>query len=171
MAQNPLLYGYFQAVDQDKSGKISTNELQRALSNGSWRPFNQETCRMMISMFDKDNDGGIGFNEFQSLWAYINDWSNTFRSYDRDNSGSIDKGELKNALTQFGYRLSDRFYNMAIQKFDRSHSGNIKFDDFIQLCVVLQTLTAAFREKDTDQDGFIKIHYEDFLLMVFALRT
>nr|CAD2172053.1 unnamed protein product [Meloidogyne enterolobii] len=101
MAQNPLLYGYFQAVDQDKSGKISTNELQRALSNGSWRPFNQETCRMMISMFDKDNDGGIGFNEFQSLWAYINDWSNTFRSYDRDNSGSIDKGELKNALTQF----------------------------------------------------------------------
>jgi len=166
----PNLHAIFQSVDRDRSGRISADELQKALSNGSWRPFNPETCRMMIGMFDTDGDGAVSFSEFSALWNYINDWTRCFRTFDRDNSGNIDKGELVSALTQFGYRLSDPFYNLLMQKFDRSHSGRILFDDFIQLCVVLQTLTAAFREKDTDRDGFIRIHYEEFLSMVFSLK-
>ena len=31
--------------------------------------------------------------------------------------------------------------------------GRIYFDDFIQICVSLQTITAAFRHHDTDSDG------------------
>jgi len=164
------LWGVFQSVDRDRSGKITTNELQTALSNGTWNPFNPETVRLMIGMFDRDSDGAINFEEFVQLWKYVSDWTQTFRGYDRDNSGNIDKGELMTALTSFGYRLSDPFYNMLLRKFDRSNSGKIFFDDFIQLCVVLQTLTAAFREKDTDLDGWIRIQYEEFLTMVFALK-
>jgi hypothetical protein len=41
-------------VDQDNSGGISADELQRALLNGNWSQFNAETCRLMIGMFDKD---------------------------------------------------------------------------------------------------------------------
>ena len=53
-------------------------------------------------MFDRDHTGNIDFQEFGALWKYIQDWQATFRSYDRDNSGSIDQGELKTALTSFG---------------------------------------------------------------------
>ena len=53
-------------------------------------------------MFDRDQTGNINFQEFQALWKYVTDWQNTFRTYDRDNSGSIDKNELKTALTSFG---------------------------------------------------------------------
>nr|CAD7590333.1 unnamed protein product [Timema genevievae] len=35
-------------VDRDKSGYISADELQVALSNGTWTPFNPETVRLMI---------------------------------------------------------------------------------------------------------------------------
>src|SRR4051812_32855284 len=91
----------FEGVDVDRSGRISADELQKALSNGTWLPFNPETCRLMISMFDADNDGGINFGEFSALWNYINEWSNCFRRFDRDNSGNIDKGELSQALYQF----------------------------------------------------------------------
>ncbi len=45
-------------------------------------------------MFDANRNGTIDFNEFFALWQYVTDWSNTFRSYDLDNSGAIDKGEL-----------------------------------------------------------------------------
>ena len=111
---------------------------------------------LSLGMFDRDQSGTINFQEFGSLWKYIQEWQTTFRSYDRDNSGSIDQSELKTALTNFGktnlfilftssfnhccqgYRLSDRFYGLLIRKFDRTGSGNIAFDDFIQCCVVIQ---------------------------------
>lgn len=35
-------------VDKDRSGAISAQELQSALSNGTWAPFNAETVRLMI---------------------------------------------------------------------------------------------------------------------------
>ena len=49
-------------------------------------------------MFDRDNNGTINFHEFAALWKYITDWQNTFRTYDKDNSGQIDKNELKTGI-------------------------------------------------------------------------
>jgi len=40
----------FIRVDKDRSGAISADELQQALSNGTWTPFNPETVRLMIGM-------------------------------------------------------------------------------------------------------------------------
>lgn len=47
----PNLGEIFQSVDKDRSGRISSDELQRALSNGTYQPFNRETCRLMIGKF------------------------------------------------------------------------------------------------------------------------
>lgn len=41
----------FYRVDKDRSGYISADELQQALSNGTWNPFNPETVRLMIGRF------------------------------------------------------------------------------------------------------------------------
>lgn len=49
-------------------------------------------------MFDRNYTGTISFDEFGSLWQYVNDWQETFRSYDRDGSGAIDKNELKSGM-------------------------------------------------------------------------
>jgi Ca2+-binding EF-hand superfamily protein len=49
-------------------------------------------------MFDTDGNGVIDFNEFAGLWQYVCDWQDTFRSFDLDNSGTIDKNELKAGL-------------------------------------------------------------------------
>lgn len=46
--------------------------------------------------------------------------------------------------------------------------GHVTFDDFIALCIQLQTLTGAFRQHDTDMDGFVTISYEQFLSMVIS---
>ncbi|KAF7280777.1 hypothetical protein GWI33_005504 [Rhynchophorus ferrugineus] len=165
-----FLWGIFRSVDRDGSGFINTSELQQALSNGTWSPFNPETVRLMIGMFDRQNRGQIGFDDFGALWKYVTDWQNCFKSFDRDNSGNIDKSELQTALTTFGYNLSDNLMNTLVRKFDRVGNGTILFDDFIQACIVLHTLTSAFRQYDTDQDGVITIHYEQFLGMVLSLK-
>ena len=48
---DPTLWNWFITVDHDKSGQITGNELKQALINGNWTQFNDETCRLMISMF------------------------------------------------------------------------------------------------------------------------
>jgi len=45
---DPTLWNWFITVDHDKSGQITSNELQQALINGNWSHFNAETCRLMI---------------------------------------------------------------------------------------------------------------------------
>ena len=47
-------------------------------------------------------------------------------------------------MTSFGYRLSDRFYDLLIRKFDRGGQGTVAFDDFIQCCVVIQVRRASY---------------------------
>ncbi|XP_017778578.1 PREDICTED: programmed cell death protein 6-like [Nicrophorus vespilloides] len=170
MPDRNFLWSVFQRVDRDRSGFINADELGCALSNGSWSPFNPETVRLMIGMFDRQNKGQVSFEDFGALWKYVTDWQNCFRTFDRDNSGNIDKNELKHALTTFGYRLSDGLVDTMLRKFDRHGNGTILFDDFIQCCIILYTLTSAFRQHDTDSDGVITIHYEQFLNMVFSLK-
>ncbi|CAI2184692.1 8574_t:CDS:2, partial [Funneliformis geosporum] len=163
------LFFWFQAVDTDKSGALTTEELQKALINGDWSPFNIETVRLMMNMFDTDNTGTITFPEFAGLWRYIEDWKKCFQTFDADGSGTINFAELKNALRTFGYNLSDNFINLLIKKYDKyggaknAGKGDVTFDNFV-------TLTDAFRRYDTDSDGWILINYEQFLELVVNNR-
>lgn len=70
-------------------------------------------------MFDQDGSATIDLNEFRSLWRYVTEWEKCFRfvffwiikilliyfncrKFDLDGSGTIDKHELKTALSSFG---------------------------------------------------------------------
>jgi len=162
----PDVWGWFQAVDRRGTGQITSDELQQALLNNNWSHFNAETCRIMIGMFDKDGSGTIDINEFSLLWKYIQDWKACFNSFDTDQSGTIDQQELHRAFSTFGYRLSPQFCNLCVRVFDRTNANTMKFDDFIQCCVMLKTLTDSFRKLDTNQNGVINISYEQFMDMV-----
>ncbi|XP_042208302.1 programmed cell death protein 6-like isoform X2 [Homarus americanus] len=156
----------FFIVDKDRSGAIDARELQSALSNGNWTPFNPDTVRLMIGMFDKKGSGTITFEEFGSLWKYVTDWQQCFRSFDRDSSGNISKEELRTAITTFGYRFSEPFYDVLMKRFDRSGKGVVHFDDFIQCCIVLHTLTSEFRQRDQEQKGIATFTFDQYMLVM-----
>eukprot|EP00112_Aurelia_sp_Birch-Aquarium-sp1_P019865 Seg50.12 transcript_id=Seg50.12/GoldUCD/mRNA.D3Y31 product="Programmed cell death protein 6" protein_id=Seg50.12/GoldUCD/D3Y31 len=161
---------FYQKIDRNGDGHINGNELQVALKNGSWTEFNPETVRLMIGMFDRDKNGTIDFNEFNALWQYVTDWSATFRNYDLDNSGAIDRRELIIALKSFGYNVSERIIDILMRRFDRTGTGEVRFDDFIQLCSVLSMLTDGFKTYDRNLSGWVDLGYEQFLTLVFSLR-
>ncbi|KAI0210106.1 Peflin [Lamellibrachia satsuma] len=162
---NPELWSRFQTVDNDHNGQISVDELQQALVYGNWSPFNPETCRLMIGMFDRNNSGTIDINEFAALWKYIEAWKACFDRFDTDRSGNIDAGELHQAFVSFGYNISQTFVNLCLSVFDRKNEGSMNFDDFIQCCVMVKTLTDQFRGKDVQQRGIVQLRYEEFLMM------
>ncbi|CAO3593488.1 unnamed protein product [Absidia cylindrospora] len=127
----------------------------------------------MVLMSFIDNSGTINFQEFSGLWNYIEEWKRCFQTFDRDGSGSIDRQEMHQAMRAFGFNVSEKFIGTLIQKFDRygtnvqsRGNGNVTFDNFIQACVTVKTLTDSFRGMDTDNDGWIQINYEQFLDLV-----
>jgi len=175
---DPQLWQWFSTVDTDRSGAITVNELERALINGDWTPFDLDTVKMLMQIFDADRSGTIGFNEFAGLWKYIKDWQNVFRHFDRDRSGSIDGQELREALGQFGFNLSPPLLELLQRKYDIKASSvsqyggpppGITFDRFVRACVVVKQLSEAFGRLDTDRDGWIQINYDQFMNTVLSL--
>ena len=158
---------WFQAVDQDRSGHINAMELQRALVNGNMSQFSEETCKLMIEMFDADRSGTIDLREFGLLFDYINQWRNTFTGFDRDRSGSIDEQELGQAMTQLGFRFSPAFISGLAARAD-PRSRRMSLDRFITTMVQLKKLTERFRRRDREGRGMATIAYEDFLGMAIG---
>lgn len=161
---NQEAYQWFQSVDTDRSGFINLKELKQALVNSNWSSFNDETCLMMINMFDKTRSGRMDLFGFSALWDFMQRWRMLFQQYDRDRSGCISGTELQQALAQMGYNLSPQFSETLVQRFSmRGGRPGIQLDRFIQVCTQLQTMTQVFRERDTAMTGNIRLSYEDFL--------
>ncbi|XP_063715444.1 programmed cell death protein 6-like [Symsagittifera roscoffensis] len=162
------LWGWFCTVDTDRSGKISSMELQQALSNG-FEKFNLATVQLLMNLFDNSNSGQMVFDDFRKVFDFITQWSRVFQQYDSDRSGAISFNELKTALSNFGYRLSDRFYNIIFSRFAKKETNEVTFDNFIRICVVLNNVTRNFQSLDTNRTGSIQISYEQFVEILFAI--
>ncbi|BHF78236.1 hypothetical protein SprV_0602134800 [Sparganum proliferum] len=117
-------------------------------------PFDINCASLMISLFDRDNNGTIDINEFGQLFNYITQWKQLFEQHDRDRSGSIDYNEFRSALRHF-----------------RQRRGAIGFDKYIYILVCLQILTDQFRVMDTSMTGTATISFEQFLAAAFRLST
>ncbi|XP_011683239.2 sorcin isoform X1 [Strongylocentrotus purpuratus] len=158
------LYGYFAAV-AGADQQIDQKELQHCLTSsgfaGTYQPFSIETCTLMINMLDRDYSGKMGFNEFKELWTVLNQWKQTFMTYDRDRSGQIDGNELAAAFGAFGYRLSPQAIGALVRRY--GVANQIPFDAFVACAVRLRGLTDFFRRKDVQQLGNATMAYDDFI--------
>jgi Ca2+-binding EF-hand superfamily protein len=179
---DPQLWEWFNRVDKDQSGDIDATELQVALVNGDWSHFNLNTVNLLMNIVDLDRDDRINFNEFADLWSFIKLWQSTFHRFDVDKSGTIDRTELQNALTDFGYVVTPQLLNILQHKYDVKAPAphvvpspkvgtppGITFDHFVRACVVLHQVTEAFKKLHTDREGWVKIDYLQFLQTVLSL--
>ncbi|CAL8364613.1 unnamed protein product [Arctogadus glacialis] len=161
---SPEAFQWFQTVDTDHSGSITLKELKQALVNSNWSAFSDETCLMMINMFDRTRTGRIDVFGFSSLWGFMQQWRALFQQYDRDRSGTINGTELHQALGQMGYNLSPQFTETLVGRYAvRGGRPGVQLDRFIQVCTQLQSMTQAFRERDQAMTGNVRLSYEDFL--------
>lgn len=72
------------------------------------------------------------------MLAFIKNWERCFLFLDEDSSGTIDYQEMHYAIQSLGFAdLSHKLILRLLQKFDRSGSGLIDFDNFILACVTL----------------------------------
>eukprot|EP00658_Telonema_sp_P-2_P075373 TRINITY_DN648_c0_g1_i10.p2 TRINITY_DN648_c0_g1~~TRINITY_DN648_c0_g1_i10.p2 ORF type:complete len:330 (-),score=111.01 TRINITY_DN648_c0_g1_i10:476-1465(-) len=56
----------------------------------------------------------------------------TFRSIDKDHSGSLDMAEFKLVLKKFNFDLTDQEVISVMRKFDPDNDGSVRYDEFCQ---------------------------------------
>ncbi|XP_061464615.1 grancalcin isoform X3 [Rhineura floridana] len=156
---------------QFQDGEVDAEELQRCLTqsgiSGTYSPFSLETCRIMISMLDRESTGKMGYNEFKELWAALSAWKQNFMMIDQDRSGTVELHELTQVIVAMGYRLSPQTLIAIVKRY--SKNGRIFFDDYVACCVKLRALTDFFRRRDSMQQGIVNLVYDDFLQCTMAI--
>ena len=70
-----------------------------------------------------------------------------------------------------GFRVSPKFAQLVIYRYDPLARQRLTLDNFIQACVLVRTVTDTFRVKDTQMKGTIEISYEELLTMVLLNKA
>ncbi|XP_069773344.1 calpain-3 [Narcine bancroftii] len=154
--------------------QISAAELKSILnrvvkkSNMKTEGFGLESCRSMVALMDTDGSGKLNLMEFKHLWNKIKQWQAIFREYDKDNSGMIDSYEMRSAVSDAGFRLNGRLYELISMRY-ADVNMNLDFDSFICCIVRLEGMFRAFNAFDKDGDGIIKLNILEWLqLTIYA---
>jgi len=130
---------------------------------------NEDVWRLMMDMFSKKNSSTMNINECSELLHYINQWKITFQRFDKDESGYIEYNELMLALQHMGYRFSPTFVQNLLSKYD-SGDEKLTLDQFILVCVRIQSLTDGFRLRDHAKQGAVVLQYEDFIGLALGVH-
>lgn len=69
-----------------------------------------------------------------------------------------------------GFNVSPRFVQTVLYKFDHFGRRSLTLDNFIQSCVMIKSLTDAFKQRDSNMSGTITLSYEDFMTMAVLFK-
>ncbi|CAH1642451.1 unnamed protein product [Spodoptera littoralis] len=127
-------------------GEVDWQELKEILDYAmreelKGQGFSKDVCRSMVAMLDKDGSGGLGFDEFKTLWIDLRNWRAVFRLYDTEGRGALPPQHLRDALHSAGYTVNAHVLNVLAHRYS-SQDGYIQFDDFIMCSVRLKTMIA-----------------------------
>lgn len=123
------------------TGTIELHELQQVMRKLGQNPSEAELIEM-ISTVDDNGDNEIDFPEFLILMKSRigekdpeKELRDAFRVFDTDNSGSIDKKELKRLMKKLGQALSEAELDAMMDEVDTNGDGQISFEEFKELMV------------------------------------
>lgn len=125
-----------------------------------------DLCSSNLSeTLEMNSDKCLGLHHFQFIFLdNLNKWCphKTNKQKLQEKAVISESGEIvecTNLIVLLFFR-SPSFCNLCVRKFDRLNVHTMKFDDFIQCCVMLKSLTDAFRKHDHQQTGTVTINYE-----------
>lgn len=129
----------FRALDEDGDGAISLKELQKALRKRMSSSKSQAAAAKVFQTIDFNNSGALNYSEF--LLAAINtekllcsaNLRIVFDSFDKDKSGQISAGELRELLMVDSEEQLEELWQQLMSMTDTSGDGELDFEEFEEL--------------------------------------
>ncbi|KAL5679120.1 hypothetical protein ACJX0J_005505, partial [Zea mays] len=137
-----VLREWFDRVDAGRTGNITAAQLQGALAVGNLN-FPISVVQQMIRMYDFDRNGTMNFEEFLALNKFLQKVQNVFSTLDRGR-GFLSLEEVYQALIKLGFSLDSPAFYTVCESFDKSKKGMIQLDEFISLCIFVQSARSYF---------------------------
>uniref|UniRef100_A0A7S3K8N7 Calcium-dependent protein kinase n=1 Tax=Euplotes crassus TaxID=5936 RepID=A0A7S3K8N7_EUPCR len=122
----------FAAMDKNNDGMLSKEEISEGYEEHFGYPIEDEELDSIFSAIDTDGSGAIDYSEF--LIATMNmqqlmskqHLKQAFKMFDKDNSGTISKEEIKEALGN----LEEDIVDVIVSEVDDNGDGEISFEEF-----------------------------------------
>jgi len=75
----------------------------------------------------------VGIDILRTSCNQMDDVKAAFRVFDYNNDGSISKEELREAMVNFGERLTEDEFALMFSEADKNKNGRIDFDEFVDM--------------------------------------
>lgn len=122
----------WRTLDTRSEGQLDLGALKKGLRKIDHPLKNaDDLLHDVLKAVDTSGDGRIQYNEFRvfvdhaerELWQLFN-------SIDKDNSGALDKGELRAAFSRSGVTISSAKLDQFFDEVDVNHDGEISFEEW-----------------------------------------
>jgi len=157
---------WFQAIDKDRSGRITAAEIQSCTFGGV--PLGFDLAQKLVRVFDKKRDGQIDFYEYAAMHKFLALMQQAFFAGDIKRNGRLDAREIHIALgvghMTISYPAIESLYN-----FYNKDGYGCTFQDFLKMCTHIARAKSVFEWEDVGRTGTIAINFEKFLQMTGGL--
>merc|ERR1712020_168665 len=94
-------------------------------------PLNDQANCDWEGVMSRDEFIGVGIEILKSSCDQMDDVKAAFRVFDHNNDGTISKDELREAMVNFGTRVTEDEFQLMFSEADRNQDGLIDFDEFV----------------------------------------
>jgi len=183
-ARKRAIIRLFRKFDADKDGYLTKSELKEFMKSLGLET-DSHTVHQFLKHFDLSKDARVTLKEFETVLDKMDkklEKKQTglraiFDKYDKDNSGSIDRVEIKALLEGLGEHASPEAIQKLLAQFDKDITGDITFDEFERWVMYREHEAAEikafyhiFDTYDEDKDGHLSEKELEHLLLELGPR-
>ncbi|KAM8859486.1 calpain-1 catalytic subunit-like [Spinachia spinachia] len=126
--------------------------------------FSLETCRLIVSLLDKDESGMLGLMEFHLLWNKILKYLKIFKNFDTDSSGTMSSHEMRDATAKAGFHVNSNVLQSIVNRYADAEYA-IDFDSFVGCLIKLEMLFKIFKALERADTGKMELDIQHWLCL------
>ena len=129
----------FSKMDKNGDGQLTLDELREGLTEIPEIQLSEGDITQAMSVIDSNQNGLIDYTEFIAAclqsYNYLkeNHLRSAFAYFDKDDSGTISKDELRLCLQSDDFTLSEEQIDQLLSGVDANNDGQIDYQEFITM--------------------------------------
>ncbi|KAL0334503.1 UNVERIFIED_CONTAM: hypothetical protein Sradi_4662200 [Sesamum radiatum] len=171
MENRAILREWFDRVDSQRTGNITATQLKSAFAVGNLH-FPVSVVQQMIRMYDFDRnetmsfEGSTGILRLGKLREVKTNVITVFSPCLSRGRGYLVPDEAYEALVKIGFSLDSPAFYTVCESFDQTRTGKLRLDDFISLCIFVQSARNLFNSFDTSKQGRVTLDFNQFVYCI-----